>query len=220
MARDERKRQKKLAAQKAKRKKLFAGRRRAKAPTPGMVQVIRASSAPVHECLVSEGIFEIGIGNLIVSRKLENGQLGVSTFLLDVYCLGVKDAFFTTMSEPEYEATLNHLKQQGSFNRMSPECARKLVEDAEAYASGLGLRPHPDYRLAGKIFGDIDKIACQMGFEFGKDGMPYYVAGPRDTPEKSMRIINILAERCGADGFHYLSMIGGPFGDYVKEFDE
>ncbi|HKY03690.1 MAG TPA: hypothetical protein VJQ56_02305, partial [Blastocatellia bacterium] len=141
-------------------------------------------------------------------------------FLLDVFCLGVKNAFFRIMSEWEYETTLRSLKRQEDFEIMSAECVRKLVEDAVDYAKDLGFSPHSDYLLAGKIFGDIDKSACQMSFAFGQDGKPTYISGPYDSPAKSRRIINTLTERCGPDGFHYLMMIGSPSGDFDEEFDE
>ncbi|MFQ5825644.1 MAG: hypothetical protein ACE5JB_16520, partial [bacterium] len=77
-------------------------------------------------------------------------------------------------------------------------------EGAVAYAKDLGFSPHPDYRIANKILGDIDPDVCPMSFEFGKDGKPFFIAGPYDTPKKCKMIMDTLTKRCGQDGFHYM----------------
>ncbi|MCA1602102.1 MAG: hypothetical protein LC776_10835 [Acidobacteria bacterium] len=221
MARDERQRQKKLAKRKTKRRKALLSIKNAVANLSSSLsaaeQVLRAAKAPIHECLVPEGLFQAGLGTVIVSRKLANGYIGVSTFLLDVFCLGVKNAFFRMTSEWEYENNLRRFKREENFQNVSPVCVRKLVEEAEAYARDLGFSPHPDYQLAKKIFGDIDNNGCPMNFEFGKDGLPFFVAGPHDTPEKSSKIINTLTKRCGPGGFHYMAALEAPF---AEDFDD
>ena len=53
-----------------------------------------AAHAPIHESLVPASLFEQGIGNLLFSRSLPDGRVALGAFLLDVFCLGVKNAFF------------------------------------------------------------------------------------------------------------------------------
>jgi hypothetical protein len=217
MARDARQRQKKLARKAAKRKAALASKK-----SMGLVgsarQILPAASGPIHECLMPEELFDVGIGNVIVSRTMPTGLIGASFFLVDIYCLGIKNAFFEVMSSEEYAyktAGLQHEK----LTCIEPPCARKLVEDAEAYARDLGFKPHPDYKVAKRIFGDIDVTACPMHFEFGKDGKPFFVSGPYDTPEKCDRIIDTLTKRCGPDGFHFIIGMGEPFDDFDDDDD-
>ena len=54
------------------------------------------------------------------------------------------------------------------------------------------------------LFGDVDPAASEARFEFGKDGKPFFIAGPRDTPARCKQILTTLANTCGPDGFHYL----------------
>ena len=61
------------------------------------------SNQPIYECLVPDGLFEIGLGNVIVSRKAPKGNIAVSAFVVDVFCLGVKNAFFRILSEFDYD---------------------------------------------------------------------------------------------------------------------
>lgn len=174
-------------------------------------QIAAFATAPIHECIVPGNLFEVGIGNIIVSRQRPNGQLGVAFFLVDVFCLGVKNAFFQVMFEAEYNYKLQS-QQEHRPQRVEPAYARKLVEDAVGYAKSLGLSPHADYRTAQQIFGDINAEDCSTSFEFGQDGKPFYVSGPNDTQAKSKRIVDTLAKSCGPDGFHYMVALD-PFGD-------
>ena len=161
-----------------------------------------AASAPIHECLVPDSLFDIGIGNVIVSRKMPNGFIGAAFFLVDVFCLGIKDVFYEALSPAEYDSRVSSLQHE-TFRALHPTCARKLVEGAEAYARDLGFPPHPDYQRARQIFGDLDATACPTHYVFGRDGKPFFLSGPYDTPAKCRRIIETLTRHCGIDGFNF-----------------
>jgi hypothetical protein len=96
------------------------------------------------------------------------------------------------------------LRQKEGLERVEPEYAVKLVENAVAYAKDLGFNPHKDYRLVKKIFGSIDPSVCPSEFEYGKDGKRFYMSGPNQTEADSNKIVHTLNERLGPDGFHFL----------------
>lgn len=210
MALDPRKLQKKRAKKVAKRKTAVTAKKAAGAG--GFFgagrQITLATSSPIHECLMAEELFATGMGTVIVSRSLPNGDIGASYFLLDVYCLGVKNAYFLALGRDDYEYRLSMISQNETLVPIHPTCARKLVEGAEAYARELGFGPHPDYQLAKRIFADIDAAACPTSFTFGKDGKPFFIVGPNDSPKKVKKILDTLTKRCGPDGFHYLVGVG------------
>jgi hypothetical protein len=214
MPRDERKRQDQLARKAAKRKKHLQSSQRSTAATTGLLtdamQVRLAAGSPVHECLVPDNLFELGMGNVVFSRKTPGGRIVAAIFLLDVFCLGVKNAFTRSVSEGEYRSLVQHITRDAPLESFPPSCLRKVVEEAEAYARDLGFSPHSDYRVAREIFGDVDRSACSMSFQFGKDGKPFYISGPRDTPERSRAIVDLLMERCGPGGFDYLVALPEP----------
>ncbi len=165
---------------------------------------VYAATAPIHDVLVPNTLFELGIGNLIFSRKLPNGNFAVTAFLVDTFCLGVKDAFYAIISSVKYEEYIRARLESGFAGRMQaqpPEYVRKLVEDAVAYARELGFDPHPDYKIARQIFGDVEAAACPVRFEFGCSGKPFYCNGPNDTPAMQRRIFTQLQRKCGDDGF-------------------
>jgi hypothetical protein len=205
MALDARKHQQKLAKKAAKRKAVIATKKTL-GEVSGTVSHRRhampIADAPIHECLVPESLFDIGIGNVIVSRKMPNESIGAAFFLVDVFCLGIKDAFYDVLSSVAYDYRVSVLEQE-TFRAIHPTCARKLVEGAEAYARDLGFTPHPDYQRARQIFGDLDATACPTPYVFGKDGKPFFISGPYDAPARCRRIIDTLTRRCGPEGFHF-----------------
>ena len=68
---DEKRRQKKLARKAAKRKKAIAGKRR---ETFGKGDLVAfAAGMPLHECLIPRVLYDQGIGNVVISRRMPNG---------------------------------------------------------------------------------------------------------------------------------------------------
>ncbi len=204
MATDARRRQKKLQRRKAKEK---AERRLlARQKSLGFGQrLAKARSAPIIHCSMSSELWEAGIGYILLSRRFPGGEVAVGVFLVDVFCLGVKDALARIVPEPEYRFSVyERIANKAPLAHVAPEYARKLVEEAVEYAAGLGLSPHPDYYKAKHIFGDIDAGACAEQFTFGKDGKPLFVAGPYDGPERCRQIMHTLAAHCGEGNYHYL----------------
>ncbi len=202
MALDPRRRQKQLARKAAKRKKQVAAKRREHGSITALLEH-QVASAPIHECLVPENLFDLGLGNLIVSRSL-GPDLAAGVFLVDVFCLGIKNAFFTIVNGERYRELVAGCQEQARLVPIDPACALKLVEQVIAYARDLGFAPHKDYHRARVVLGGIDAEACAKSFQFGKDNKPLFVAGPNDSPARCQQIMQTLARRCGPDGFHYL----------------
>jgi len=204
MARDEHRRQKALARKRAKRKAAGGGiAAQLRQVSEAAREAILAGRSPVHECMLTQDLFEIGIGNVVVAKKLPGGAIGAGVFLVDIYCLGVKNAFFVSLRPEKFASTIERMLGEDPRD-MAPACARKLVEGSVAYAAGLGLKPHRDYRNAKRVFENIDASECAQTFQFGRGGKPYYVSGPNDSPTKSRLLIDRLSRRYGPDGFDYL----------------
>src|SRR6266702_451246 len=92
MATDPKKRQKKLERRSAKRKE--KRHHLVKEQNAGLPERLRdAAKFPVLHCWIGDAIREQGIGWVVLSRQLSNGSVAVASFLVDSYCLGVKDAF-------------------------------------------------------------------------------------------------------------------------------
>lgn len=167
-------------------------------------QIASASMAPIHEALVPAKLFELGMGNLVFSRLLPDGRIALGAFLLDVFCRGAKNAFVAVLSKVEYALRRSNWSSAENLQPMDPACLRKLVEGGVAYAQDLGFSPHEDYAVARQIFGDVLVTDCSTKFTYGRDGKPFYVSSPNDTPEQVEAILDQLEERVGRGNFDFL----------------
>ena len=164
-----------------------------------------ASTFGVGYCRVSEGLFDIGMGYVVLGRTISPTQVAMAAFLLDVYCLGVKNAFFFEIDQGKFREMVEGMTESaGPFVDTDPQCARKLVEGAVDYAERLGFAPHEDYPPAQALFGDIDADSCPTEYEFGKDGKPLYIAGPNDTSARIRKIMRTLTDKVGEENFDYV----------------
>jgi hypothetical protein len=200
---DPRKHQKKLEKQKAKKK--AEQKELARRQSQGMPVRMEASTrAPILHCCCLKALWEVGMGNVLVSRQLSSGNVAFVMFLVDVYCLGVKDLFLNIVPRAVYDSKIyDHLLNQGPVKHVKPEYARKLVEEAVEYARALQIPPHPDYRVGKLIFGDLSAAACPEQFVFGKDGKPFFFAGPHDDAARCEEILRTLTRVRGANGYHF-----------------
>lgn len=204
MAINERQRQQQLAAKKKKRKLVTRGGATA---LPGGRKALQYCKFPIHECLVPEGLFETGLGTVIFVRRMPDGMLAITAFVVDVFCLGIKDALFKVASEQAYENMIKPGLTEPSEQvllKVEPAYARKLIQGAVGYAEGLGFPPHPDYQNAKGIFGDVDSLTCSTEFGYGREGKPFYCRGPHESVSRASGIVEQLQRKCGAGGFDYL----------------
>jgi hypothetical protein len=170
-----------------------------------------AARYPVLHCWVTTDMWTKGLGWVCLSRELPNGTIAYAVFLVDRYCLGVKNAMADVVGRFTYDSrVVRKMRRTFTSEDFAPAAARKLVEQAVEYAGAVGLRPHPDCHKAKLIFGDIDAGNSTEEFEFGKDGRPFFISGPHDTPERCRLILNTLLQKCGVDGFDYLIPVSEP----------
>jgi hypothetical protein len=155
----------------------------------------------------AHNLFELGKGHVVIARYKSGGRVEAGVFLMDTYCLGVKDAFFRQFSADEFVKFLEDIFS--GYSDIPPlersgAWGRKLVEDAVEYANRLGLAPHPDYKKGAKVMGGINPKDCSERFVFGNDGKPLYIAGPYDSEAKRSAIMRTLTKKLGPNGFHYI----------------
>jgi len=229
MAIDPRKRQKKLAKERAKRKAKAQANRRGQQGRPSFLQRAAlglefemAARGPINECYINENLmspgYDQGIGTVIVSRLSSGGMVAVGVYLLDVYCLGVKNSFARLLTREEYHQLLSQTSLQEPQKKVEPAVAKKLIEDAVAYARNIGFEPHPGFRPARKLLEDIDASACMMEFTFGDRGKPHFISGPYDSPSRIRQIRDTLERTCGKDNYNITILLGGAFGE--GDFDD
>jgi|ERR1051325_6817574 hypothetical protein len=176
----------------------------------------RVAHYPLRECRINEDWDESRMANVIFARNRPDSGIALASFVVDLGCLGVKDAFANPdIMLSQYARIM--AENPNALVIFDPACAVKLILGAVEYAKALDFKPHPDYYYSREIFGDIDPNACAETFEYGRDGKPFYVAGPYDNARK---IVNHLARQLGSEGFDYVVPLLEAGFDEADEDDE
>jgi hypothetical protein len=148
-----------------------------------------------------------GVAIVLVAREDGFNRMSVCSYLVDTWCLGVKNAIAPRrMARRELEAFRRHcFEPWGSDGIPVPlELAQHLVLGAVEYARHLGFEPHRDFARARPLLG---AWLGPSAIYFGRDGTPYYVNGPYENPR---RVLSTLERHVGQGRFHYAISAGGP----------
>jgi hypothetical protein len=183
------KEQKRIAKQKAKRAEKRSSLSRRTSTDP-MVRLQRAEKWPVVRALASGALWEEGIGYMAIARQESEGRLVFAVYLVDVLCLGVKNALWRAGTPGDFEDLIREVERTQKMRPISPACLVKVVSGAVAFAQSFGFAPHADYRHAAMLLEGIDPATCPQEFTFGRDGRPFYMQGPYETPAEIMAILD------------------------------
>lgn len=202
----------------AKRKKHLRKRSKRKAATkkqsnvtgrPSMSLLRSSSSWPLLEVIINaEWEDTTQITQLIIARRGPTGQVAIGTFLIDLACLGIKNAYgYFFPNERVYRNSFRaDMTSKQKMVEIELDCAAKIIEEAIAYAKKLGFRPHKDIRYALPVMGETHPERCDLDVPLGgPEGKPFFIAGPYDNPERIMRILD---RKVGPGNYTYLMPIG------------
>lgn len=156
-----------------------------------------------------------GMAQVIVTRD-EGSRYSVSSYLIDYWCLGVKDAMGPRrMNRADYLLYLDVAYTDAfgeDYQEISLHQAQALVFGATDYSKQLGFDPHRDFERAKVALGDREAHLPQL--DFGKDGKPMYFSGPYDNPDK---VLATLEKSVGKDNFDFVLASQNTFNEAADE---
>ncbi|WP_109746654.1 hypothetical protein [Salinispora mooreana] len=139
-----------------------------------------------------------GLVSVAVAR-VDGDTVTTCGFLVDTYCLGVKNALPPTTSGPNelpyFVGDFFAAYDQGPVEAPI-DLARHLVFGAVDYARALGFDPHRDFYSAAPLLGTWEPPSQ---ITFGLNGKPYFQQGPHDKPD---RILRTLDRSVGPGNYH------------------
>jgi hypothetical protein len=135
---------------------------------------------------------------LVACAGRRRDAVTVCGYLVDTFCLGVKDAlgpelmrsrevpgfvrtYFAAFPAPALAAPI--------------ELAQHLVHGAVAFAAGLGFEPHADF---GAVRDQLGELREPCAITFGREGRPLYIQGSFEDP---IAVMETLRTTVGPDGF-------------------
>jgi len=174
-------------------------------------QVLRdARQYPILGCWIMKDWQESGITPVIIARQQDEGQVLYANYLVDLYCLGVKDVTVdVNVPQKRFERSLPKLCMQEP-EAISVELAHEIVYGALEYAHKYGFEPHYDFNHlhADQVLDPPEKHARNHSVQFGKDGKPFFVPGPYDDERKISLALKTLERTAGEGNFDYLIGFG------------
>jgi hypothetical protein len=181
---------------KKKQKKQQAG---AQFLSPEQFMKQRVRSLEIGKCYISEDIEEYGEGHVVVSRKHTGGRISVAFYLVDIFCLGVKDSFYHLRLEEE---ELNNILEKDMDVRVCAyEEAHNWIYGAISWAEEAGIEPDKSFAVTQYMLEeDTDEIPL-IEYEYGRDGKHFLVAN--DNLEAS-RYLPLLDENLGEGNYTFV----------------
>lgn len=139
-----------------------------------------------------------GLAGVLVARERRGApdKVVVCGYLVDTYCLGVKNALGPrTMRRGELRGFVARFFDGFDADPLEAplDLARELVWGGAAYARTLGFNPHPDFRRAASHLRPLEGPAA---IGFGREGRPCFTQGPFDNAD---RVLRTLREHVGED---------------------
>jgi hypothetical protein len=172
--------------------------------------VHRSRAFPILECWINANWQEdnLGLVQILLARQQPDGNICYGVYLVDKFCLGLKSTFANAgFSRTRY---LNEVRNK-IFRQMEPqecpiELASQMVYASIDYAAQFGFEPDKDFALSQYVLPPRGELEEPYQLTFGKDGKPFFVAGPYDN---SARILKQLEKTAGPGNYHYLAPISG-----------
>jgi tetratricopeptide (TPR) repeat protein len=176
--------------------------------TPERELIRRASEFPVDRCLISRHWQESGIAHVFVIRRLPDSRYISSMFLVDVFCLGLKDTFTRTKLEDTDLRWI--LEEAPPLDEISYEDARSVILGAIEYAARFGFEPHADWAETSHF---VERLRPFMRkFTFGHSGKPFYIEGIDDDTKRIVNRLQPLIAKGEAD-----FLLAGSGGEEIEE---
>lgn len=158
----------------------------------------RARKLPVGKCYINEDWAKSGFASIVVSRNHINGNFTFAVYLVDLYCLGVKDTFYNFNVNTEFTELLNKLEGQQEMEEIEYALAHNIIYGGVEYAEDLGFKPHKDFGVSQYLLEEDDDRVELIDIQFGMNGKPAILLGKEKHPAN---VIATLERTVGKGNF-------------------
>jgi hypothetical protein len=153
----------------------------------------KARSLTLGDCYITKDWDKLGMANILVVRNHTNGNKTVGLFLVDTFCLGLKDTYYVfNIPDSELREILDQFRNEGGNEAEMIKADYTLVHNiiygAIDFAAEYGFTPFKDFNLTRYILEEDDENVELMEIGFGQDGKPAIFVGKERHPA------NIIAQ--------------------------
>ena len=181
--------------------------------SPEKFMQTRARTLQIGKCYRDSHLFDIGEGYVVVSRSHTGGKISFACYLVDTYCIGVKDSMYTLRTEKEeFDYILESLSKTNELEECSYEEAHNIVYGAVDFAEEIDIVPDDSFKLTKYMLEEDTEDVPLIEYEFGKDGKHFLVATDQYNASK---YLSKLKQAYGND-FKYIVPENSWIGDDSK----
>jgi hypothetical protein len=164
----------------------------------------KARSLPIFECLVNTEWKEQGVAHVIVARKHVNENITMCMYLVDIFCLGIKNTQYSfNIPVAEYQEIKENMEHI-EFEPISYNLAHNIVFAGLEYAKEYEFKPHKDFTSITQFMLEEDTDDIELiDIECGLDGKPFYVNGPSEDEAKTKQILAQLERTAGPGNYDF-----------------
>lgn len=147
-------------------------------------------SLPVDKCYVNTDWKEQGMAHVVIVRRRPDGKFAIAVYLVDTFCLGVKDAFWrTSIEKVELDAMIKNFEERIGVTACDYATAHNLILGAIEFAEEGGIKPCREWTLAQYgLDEDTDDIPI-IRFDYGLDGVHFLNTYTRSEGAKYIPIL-------------------------------
>ena len=143
-----------------------------KAFTPEQYLRTKARQLPIYKCYKSTIPGDTRQMAVVVARQHPQGTITFAAFMLDRWCLGVKNVLWQFNVDESYlDHCLSYLRKgDQKLEEISYVEAHNWVYGAHDWAADAGIMPHPDFAIASYVLEADDDDVELIEYDFGNDG--------------------------------------------------
>ena len=149
----------------------------------------KARSYPVETCIITKDYNLKGLAQCLVTRRVAEDKLILGCYLVDIFCLGIKNCIVRVVNNAEALRMIGIIKETEPFMNCDWNLFQNIVYGAQEYAEELGFYPNKDFATGKYILDDLDDLEY-IEVEFGKAGKPFFISGPFDNVDKIIATLN------------------------------
>jgi hypothetical protein len=171
-----------------------------------------AREYPILGCWIMAGWKKAGITPVVVARQQDPDKVIFAVCMVDLYCLGVKDAYANAdYSQAKFLRELPRMCSNAP-EECPVELAHEVIYGGLEYAQRYGFQPHHDFTAqhCDLVLDPPETHPRKNHVKFGQKGKPLFVSGPYDDEHRINSVLKTLMSTAGEGNFDYLVGFGTP----------
>ena len=159
----------------------------------------RARSLEIGTRYITGDIEECGEGLVVVTRRHTGGRVSLAIYMVDTFCLGVKDSHYhLRLEEDEMESILDRIPD---LKECTYEEAHNRVYGAISWAEEAGIKPAGSFSITRYMLEEDTDDVPLIEYEFGRDGKHFLVA---NSNLEASRYLPLLRKNLGEGEFDFV----------------